>query len=137
MKEWLQENPNGSKGAFEKYFKGLSADVRKVCDRPSHLSALNLLGIQVYKDQANAAVSISFTHTSSPPNSTDITTFIWVNRQRHVKERIQVSYFVLWDHHHSLTTPRTGHEPTYARVTSCVKAGWEHGMAVGSGSGSG
>jgi hypothetical protein len=35
MKDWLRENPNGSKVAFEKYFKALSADVKKVlpCDQ--------------------------------------------------------------------------------------------------------
>jgi hypothetical protein len=30
MKEWLEENPNGSKDAFERYFKTLPADVSKV-----------------------------------------------------------------------------------------------------------
>ena len=32
MKEWLEQNPNGSKDAFEKYFKALTQDVKKVCD---------------------------------------------------------------------------------------------------------
>jgi hypothetical protein len=30
MKDWLEENPNGLKDAFEQYFKALPADVRKV-----------------------------------------------------------------------------------------------------------
>jgi hypothetical protein len=31
MKEWLDENPNGSKDAFETYFKALTPEVKKVC----------------------------------------------------------------------------------------------------------
>jgi hypothetical protein len=30
MKDWLEENPNGLKDAFEKYFKALPENVRKV-----------------------------------------------------------------------------------------------------------
>jgi hypothetical protein len=33
MKDWLLENPNGLKGAFEEYFKALPADVKKVCGK--------------------------------------------------------------------------------------------------------
>ena len=29
MKEWLDENPNGSKDAFETYFKALTPDIKK------------------------------------------------------------------------------------------------------------
>jgi hypothetical protein len=32
MKDWLDENPNGSKDAFEKYYKALDTDIKKVCD---------------------------------------------------------------------------------------------------------
>lgn len=41
MKNWLHENPNGSKDAFEKYFRALPADVKKVRDQPFPLSLLN------------------------------------------------------------------------------------------------
>jgi hypothetical protein len=60
MKEWLLDNPNGSKDAFEKHFKAIPADVKKVCDLlpfPS-LLALILLYMKIYKDRANAAVRI-------------------------------------------------------------------------------
>jgi hypothetical protein len=30
MKDWLEENPNGLKDAFEKYFKALPKNVKKV-----------------------------------------------------------------------------------------------------------
>jgi hypothetical protein len=30
MKDWLEENPNGLKDAFERYFKALPVDARKV-----------------------------------------------------------------------------------------------------------
>jgi hypothetical protein len=30
MKDWLEENPNGLKDAFEEYFKALPVDVKKV-----------------------------------------------------------------------------------------------------------
>jgi hypothetical protein len=30
MKDWLEENPDGTKDSFERYFKALPADVRKV-----------------------------------------------------------------------------------------------------------
>jgi hypothetical protein len=60
MKDWLHANPNGSKDAFEKYFKGLPAPAKKVCDQyfPSLLTLI-LLCTQIFKDQANAAVRIS------------------------------------------------------------------------------
>ena len=29
MKDWLEENPNGTKDAFELFFKALPADARK------------------------------------------------------------------------------------------------------------
>ena len=30
MKDWLNDNPNGLKDAFEQYFKALPVDIRKV-----------------------------------------------------------------------------------------------------------
>jgi hypothetical protein len=30
MKDWLEQNPNGSKDGFESYFKALSPDEKKV-----------------------------------------------------------------------------------------------------------
>jgi hypothetical protein len=60
MKDWLQENPGGSKDAFEHYFKALPADVKKVRDRHflSVLSPHVLISTctQTYKDRAAAAV---------------------------------------------------------------------------------
>jgi hypothetical protein len=35
MKDWLQENPDGLKDAFEQYFKALPAEARKVSNRGS------------------------------------------------------------------------------------------------------
>ena len=60
MKEWLEENPNGSKDAFEQYFKALSASVRKVssCSYSPFPVALTLFCVQTYKDRASAAVGI-------------------------------------------------------------------------------
>jgi hypothetical protein len=59
MTDWLRENPNGSKDVFEKHFKTLTTDVKKVCDQsfPS-LLLLILLCTQIYKDQASAVVRI-------------------------------------------------------------------------------
>jgi hypothetical protein len=56
MKEWLIENPNGSKDAFEKYFKAIPANIKKVCgdSLPSILTLI--LCMQIFKDRANAAV---------------------------------------------------------------------------------
>lgn len=62
MKDWLQENPNGSKDAFEKYFKALSADVKKVSQSLPSLLLLIILCTQMYKNQANVAVRISVLH---------------------------------------------------------------------------
>lgn len=45
MKDWLLENPNGSKDAFEKHFKALPAGIKKVRDQylpsPSPFSSHN------------------------------------------------------------------------------------------------
>ncbi len=60
MKDWLEENPNGSKDAFELYFKALPPDLRKVSDQ--YISSFPLILIstctQTYKDQAATAVSV-------------------------------------------------------------------------------
>jgi hypothetical protein len=62
MKDWLQVNPNGSKEAFEKYFKALSADAKKVCYQPIPISSsTDRLRTQIYKNQATEAVCISIT----------------------------------------------------------------------------
>jgi hypothetical protein len=37
MKDWLEDNPNGLKDAFETYFKALPPEVRKVSNFPSPL----------------------------------------------------------------------------------------------------
>jgi hypothetical protein len=63
MKDWLGENPNGLKDAFEQYFKALPADVRKVSNHtgsnfPFSL-ALTLVCVQTYNDRATAAVRVS------------------------------------------------------------------------------
>jgi hypothetical protein len=64
MKEWLEQNPNGSKVAFETYFKALTHGDKKVCsnsnDSPS-IPLLFLLSTQKYKDLAAAAVRDPFT----------------------------------------------------------------------------
>jgi hypothetical protein len=39
MKDWLEENPNGSKDSFDQYFKALPADVRKVSNNLSYPSS--------------------------------------------------------------------------------------------------
>ena len=59
MTDWLHENPNSSKDAFEKHFKALPADLKKVHDQsfPSLLT-LDLLCTQIYKDRASAAIHI-------------------------------------------------------------------------------
>jgi hypothetical protein len=41
MKEWLEQNPNGSKDAFEKHFKALSQDEKKV--RYTFVQAIHFL----------------------------------------------------------------------------------------------
>jgi hypothetical protein len=58
MKDWLEDNPNGLKDAFEKYFKELPVDVRKVrkCSYSHILFTLTLLCEQTYKDRVSAAV---------------------------------------------------------------------------------
>jgi hypothetical protein len=60
MKDWLEENPNGSKDAFELYFKDLTVDVRKVRNRYilSFPLILILTCMQTYKDWAAAAVCV-------------------------------------------------------------------------------
>jgi hypothetical protein len=62
MKEWLEDNPNGLKHAFEEYFKALPADVRKVSDCSESIVSdavdLTLFYIQKYKDNAAAAVRL-------------------------------------------------------------------------------
>jgi len=40
MKDWLDENPSGSKDAFEKYFKALPMDIRSVSTATSYLLPL-------------------------------------------------------------------------------------------------
>jgi hypothetical protein len=59
MMDWLCENPNGSKDTFEKHFKALPADVKKVCNQ-SFLSFLSLILLctQIYKDWASVAIHI-------------------------------------------------------------------------------
>jgi hypothetical protein len=59
MIDWLCKNPNGLKDTFEKHFKALSANVKKVCDQ-SFLSLLSLilLCMQIYKDWASATIYI-------------------------------------------------------------------------------
>jgi hypothetical protein len=61
MKDWLGENPNGLKDAFEQYFKALPADVRKVSNHSnfSFSLALTLVCVQTYNDRATAAVRVS------------------------------------------------------------------------------
>jgi hypothetical protein len=40
MKDWLEENPNGLKDAFEKYYKALPADAKRVSTATSRLLLL-------------------------------------------------------------------------------------------------
>jgi len=40
MKDWLEQNSNGSKDAFEKYFKALAPDVKKVCNIVSNSATM-------------------------------------------------------------------------------------------------
>lgn len=60
MQDWLEENPNGLKDTFEKYFKALSENVRKVssCSNSPFPFALTLLCVQTYKDHASVAVHV-------------------------------------------------------------------------------
>jgi hypothetical protein len=60
MKDWLHDNPNGLKNAFEKYSKrSLQLPKKYMINFPSLLSLpVILLHAQIYKDQANAAVRI-------------------------------------------------------------------------------
>jgi hypothetical protein len=62
MKDWLEENPSGSKEAFEQYFKALPADARKVSNRTGRRFPfplfLTLVCTQIYKDRASSAVGV-------------------------------------------------------------------------------
>jgi hypothetical protein len=61
MKDWLEENPNGLKDAFEQYFKALPPDVRKVSIHSNFTFAFVLTPVctQTYKERATAAVRVS------------------------------------------------------------------------------
>jgi hypothetical protein len=64
MKEWLVGNPKGSKDAFDKYFKALSQDDKKVCGFLFSLllhTNLIILSTQKYKAIAVEAVCASIT----------------------------------------------------------------------------
>jgi hypothetical protein len=64
MKDWLEENPDGLKDAFEQYFKALPPDVRKVSNDSNFTFplTLTLLFMQIYKERATAAVRIFLLH---------------------------------------------------------------------------
>ena len=61
MKDWLEVNTNGTKDAFEQYFKALPTDVRKASNHSNFpfLLGLTLVYAQTYKDRATAAVRVS------------------------------------------------------------------------------
>lgn len=66
MKEWLERNPNGSKDAFEKHFKALSQDEKKVCytvvQTIHFVLIIPFIVTQKYKFLAVAAVRVSSLH---------------------------------------------------------------------------
>ena len=73
MKDWLEENPNGLKDAFEQHFKALPADARKVSNPSSFsfLPALTLVRLQTYKDRATAAVRVITFHAKQTQHAHD------------------------------------------------------------------
>jgi hypothetical protein len=67
MKDWLEQNPDGSKDAFDRHFKVLSQEDRKVCDTALQTltddsSFTNHSSIQKYKTLALEAVCTSITY---------------------------------------------------------------------------
>jgi hypothetical protein len=49
MKDWLEQNPGGSKDVFEKYFKALTEDAKKVGNN-SLCSIVQLILFLCYRD---------------------------------------------------------------------------------------
>jgi hypothetical protein len=86
MKDWLEQNPNGSKNAFEEYFKALTPDVIKVCNIMNNFAATPLLMRHFF----GRNIKISWLQLYVPPSLvfneciwlTDVTSKRYLSRKR-------------------------------------------------------